>query len=352
MFGTLRLLLAFFVAIGHTGTVIFGINFGICAVTIFFMLSGFVMTGLLRTKFTSFATIPKFYADRLLRIYPQFIFFYLLYVLFFEYSGFQGAGYPIDPFSIKNFLLSLAIVPLNWAVLSGSVFHIFSEFGGLTRYILIHPAWSLGLEMQFYIIFPFILFLRSRLVAVIASAVLFALAALDVVNQPVYGYFFLPGVLFVFLSGSLMYDYNNGKKQAGVLLLLIYAFTLALYVACSMMDKLATYNKAVLLGLIVGIPLVFILSNLKRRGFDEWLGNVSYGAFLCHVLVIDAAANYGVFTAVDSLGIYLSCVFILGAIGHYLVERPVHAMRKRLQSRVRKQNTETDVVAKQELQSS
>jgi peptidoglycan/LPS O-acetylase OafA/YrhL len=78
MLGTLRLLLAVSVAVFHANIGREGLRFGASAVIIFYMISGYAMSGLAGT----FLAAPdgrfwhgavRFWRDRLLRLYPQYI---------------------------------------------------------------------------------------------------------------------------------------------------------------------------------------------------------------------------------------------------------------------------------------
>lgn len=53
------------------------------------------------------------------------------------------------------------------------------------------------------------------------------------------------------------------------------------------------FNAEVTLGIAVGIPLVYLLTKLKFHRMDEFLGNISYGVFLNHFVVMYLLRGFG-----------------------------------------------------------
>lgn len=78
--GTLRFFLALLVLYSHAGGRIQQLNPGVTAVVVFYIISGYVMTALMRRYYCpspAGPTLPStahFYLDRLLRLYPQYLF--------------------------------------------------------------------------------------------------------------------------------------------------------------------------------------------------------------------------------------------------------------------------------------
>ena len=71
--GLLRYLLASLVLASHLGhTVLDGINPGVAAVVVFYMLAGHVVAGLWQKWHQQPGALAHFYADRLWRILPQY----------------------------------------------------------------------------------------------------------------------------------------------------------------------------------------------------------------------------------------------------------------------------------------
>ena len=147
MFGTLRFILAILVALSHTGFNIFGYNPGVFAVTIFFLISGYVTSALLSQS--GVLTI-RFYAERFTRLMPSYWGIAALTWVIWFYLPPQSYFLSRQPRAM-DWIANVTVVPLNYFMWSGQ-----------DRFTLIPPAWSLGLEIQFYLVAPFLLLKSFR----------------------------------------------------------------------------------------------------------------------------------------------------------------------------------------------
>lgn len=318
--GIYRLVLAVLVAIGHMGVMFFGVDlgYGVVAVVSFFIISGFVMTALIDKNYGEISRIPAFFADRAMRIYPQFIFYMVLSsILLCTMLADSPAGNAVTP---TNLLSTVAIFPLG--------FFMF----GMSDPNIIPQAWSLGLEMCFYLLIPFILIYKARLALFYASVTIGILAFFGYLHSDFYGYRLLPGVLFIFLCGSFI---RRGTAAEHFAVFVAWGLALAgcVLVATGSAQWLP-YNVQVAAGIVIGIPMIMLLSKLPYHKADEVMGNISYGVFLNHFLIIYAGKALGVTSISPKLAaLYVAVAFLLSGISYYLVERPVLAWRKTLRAR-------------------
>ncbi|WP_293893625.1 acyltransferase [Flavobacterium sp.] len=116
-------------------------NFG---VTMFFTLSGFLITYLLLKEIEKTGTIDvkKFYMRRILRIWPLY-YFYLIIVIFL--NGIQNVEWPI--------LFYIFILP-NFKTSFNGV--IATVVGSENLVYMVGHYWSLGVEEQFYAFWPWL----------------------------------------------------------------------------------------------------------------------------------------------------------------------------------------------------
>jgi peptidoglycan/LPS O-acetylase OafA/YrhL len=121
---------------------------GSVGVTVFFTLSGFLITALLLEEHdaTGTADLRAFYRRRALRLFPALVAFLGAMLVVWRVVG-PGAATPLDV------LLALSYFG-NWFSAAGTDLH------GLTH------TWSLAVEEQFYLVWPCIFAILSRLRAV------------------------------------------------------------------------------------------------------------------------------------------------------------------------------------------
>jgi peptidoglycan/LPS O-acetylase OafA/YrhL len=272
--GIYRVILAILVALSHSGLVLFGYNPGIVAVVSFYIISGYVMNILITTHYYTLDRIFVFYIDRSLRLFPQFLiysFVSLLFVLLIPISSPFIDG--LNPIAV---ILGLFIFPLNYYML------------GYADSMLIPQAWSLGLELAFYIVSPFILIFLNRSVFILvfsASLFVFFLAFLGLIHTDYFGFRLLPGTLFIFLTGAVISDKSRFGDRFAVV---VFLTTSLMFVFAHFNEQylLLLSNKEVLLGVLIGIPAVFLLRCKSFSNLDEFFGNISYGIFLNHYIII------------------------------------------------------------------
>ncbi|MFJ7284604.1 acyltransferase family protein [Pseudomonas sp. NPDC099000] len=318
--GAYRLLLAILVAVSHMGKTFAGLNPGVVAVISFLIISGFVMTSLIERNYKTPQKIGLFYMDRALRLYPQFLFYFLTScaVIYCLLPGTPQAA----ELMLGNIAASLTMVPLG--------FYMFGVAGSL----ILPPAWSLGLEMCFYLVIPFLLIYKSRDVAFAVSVAVFMTACLGFINTDVYGYRLLPGVLFMFLCGSYLYK-PQAKGLAIAASTAVVAALMFAAIEAGLIER-RPFNAEVTAGIALGIPAVYVLTKLKFHRVDELLGNISYGVFLNHFVVMyflrafwPVAYDAHIVAAVLILSFGLSCV------SYYYIERPALKLRHALRAGVR-----------------
>jgi len=274
MFGYLRFFLAFVVMLSHVDVRFYGMNPGVSAVVVFYILAGYVVSHLYHDilpdgKYKLF----YFLKDRILRIFPLYLYVIAVTVLFLLLSDFG------DPhFTFIKTLNNLLIVPLNYYMYIDSA--ILTE----PKWWLIPPAWSLGTELQAYIVLALLFsFQKYKRTFVLFSFIIYILANFSIIHPDYYGYRFLVGVLFIFLIGTYIQkkEYKFPYFIWGFILFVLVPF---FYFTDSFSP---TYTRETFLGLVVGIPLVSFLSRTKiKLPFNALLGSLSYGLFLSHFLAI------------------------------------------------------------------
>lgn len=136
---------------GKNRTIVFLGNFGSSGVTIFFVLSGFLITYLLlmEQKVFSKININAFYFRRILRIWP--LYFLILFIAYVVIPYFIPEDHLIemDRRSLKSFLMNVFFLTNFTLILK------------LTP-LIIRVIWSIGIEEQFYIFWPWLIKMKEK----------------------------------------------------------------------------------------------------------------------------------------------------------------------------------------------
>ena len=122
---------------------------GFLGVDLFFVISGYVITRLILDSInqSSALDLRAFYAARLRRIYPGFLFMVICTIIFIGVWA---------PEAIKRFLADLPYAltgSINWLLVARHQ----DYFETVGRPPLLQHTWSLAVELQFYLIWPIIL---------------------------------------------------------------------------------------------------------------------------------------------------------------------------------------------------
>ncbi len=317
MFGIARYLLAVMVALGHADLIPQVPEAGIFAVTGFYLISGYVMTALVRANYPHIKNVKHFYFDRFLRLWPAFA---VVLVLTLAWQIYYTVIAPHAVISWLNGLPTLTdiiqhllIVPLDY--------HLFN----LQRFPIIPPAWSLGAEVQFYLVLPFLLLsYRTRAISLAASLCIFMLASFGIINGE-YGFQIVWGTLFVFLIGSTMYDLQKDHQRQKLFCSVVILLSILLFLV-----SLVLHNGGleVLAGIIMGVPTLYLLSHIQRNKIDDFFGNLSYGVFLSHFLIIHAVFQFHIYGLYGAF-IYITSTSLFALTLYYSVEKPLLWYRKR-----------------------
>lgn len=320
MLGTLRLILAIAVAVSHVNLQIAGLTPGVIAVVGFYLISGYVMTGLMRRHYTDGAHALAFYKDRAYRLLPQYFFYAGLTLLWLLATQAHTPFLSRSP-TLHDLLHNLLVLPLNYYMFNAS-----------DQFTLIPPAWSLGAEMQFYLFAPFVLLWSKRLLSVGLLALLVYLAALvGLIHSEWFGYRLLPGVLLFFLLGAWLQRLHQQRQYRNAMGFVVAVITFAA-MALSLLHysgKLhQPFNLETLLGLMLGLTLLHLLALRPRTWWDDLAGDISYGVFLNHFLILWIVFPQGVSTVQVPGLVALSIA--LSWLSQRFIERPLLKQRYRL----------------------
>ncbi len=311
---------------------------GFVGVDVFFVISGFLITGLLLERLRQGRySIIDFYQRRILRIFPV-----LILVL--------GACLAYGAFT----LLASEYAQLGTLAAGGAAFvanEVLRRESGYfdmaaTSKPLLH-LWSLGVEEQYYIIFPpllaFIWRRESRHVLGLLfglACLSWALSLLDVYNNPTTAFYGLPPRFWELLSGGILaYLHRPGSSWRGLApylgrhaaLLQSLTALLALILPCCLLNPDSLFPGFwVLLPVLsawlfidAGLDNPFNRSVLAHR-FPVAIGLISYPLYLWHwpLLVFARQADAGRLPALLAAAMLL-LAFVLAWLSYRYIELPL-----------------------------
>ena len=306
--GTLRLLLACTVVIGHSSPLFGFIGLNGYAVPAFFIISGFYMNLILDTTYNRPGGTWLFYSNRFLRLFPIYWSVLIMYavVAHLPYTESQNINRYVYDASLHfshatdGSPASLwAIIP-NLLTLGSDWFRLFAAdalSGTLTLlrpttdlkvntdvylYLIMPPNWSLGVELVFYAIVP--LLMRVRTWSLILIFLLFAgVHHLMQFWNVSWNYLPSPFNIPFFLIGMFAFrctpQFLSGPRPL-VWVAAAYPFIVGLFFQ-HMQGLLAPWNGWPFWGAFgLGLPALFIVT--KDIKWDSEVGNLSYPVYLVH----------------------------------------------------------------------
>lgn len=188
------------VVLFHAG--IPGFGGGFVGVDVFFVISGFLITGLLQERLDAGRlSLRDFYERRIRRIFPA-----LVLVLCFVWVVAYAVFLPRDLFQTGRGLLATLFFVANIFFYSQSGY-----FDAAADTKPLWHMWSLSVEEQFYFVFPLIMIVvqrwyPGRLVRVVAvlAAISFAGSAFAAILFPKAAFYMMPLRMWELATGSLL----------------------------------------------------------------------------------------------------------------------------------------------------
>lgn len=315
---------------------------GFLGVDIFFVISGFLITGIIITEIqqNSFS-FKQFYTRRIKRIYPAFITVMALVSFIasaiFIYNDFNQLRKTIELAIafLSNFYLGLTQGYFDLSANENPVLHI----------------WSLAVEEQYYLIVPLILILAYKkfreikvlfIITIILFFILLATSFIpanfykEVLHQP--NIYYLSNLRFPeLLVGSLLAIYHNFSnkgqlsKQASNILAILS--TLLLFSCLFLMNN----DIAFIPGVTLILPCIFtalIIHTTSQNNIIKlclsnkaivFIGKISYSLYLYHWIFIALAYYITGEKQINnqSIAIVTVLTIIFSVPSYYLIEQPI-----------------------------
>lgn len=301
---------------------------GSLGVIFFFVLSGFLITYLLLQEKTVTQTIAvrKFYLRRILRIWPLYYLIVLLGFLVLPHIHFLDNPY-LEKFMDQNFSANFILYLLFLPNLAFSIFAAVPHIG---------QTWSIGVEEQFYVLWPLIVKFSKNIIKalILVIAVLITAKVIVLLSYRSHPDNSILKVLKPFLAMTKMesmaiggigayYLFKGGEKIKWVFNnIILFASLLIIVLLVYVTPDFLQDGMYLVYSVLFLIIILNVSSNpdsvikLENKLFIM-LGNISYGIYMYHLIVIAFVINMVSYLGIkinDSIGsqtiIYSSTILL------------------------------------------
>ena len=321
---------------------------GFVGVDVFFVLSGFFITGMLARELSSNGTVDvgEFYGKRALRLLPA-----LLVVLLVTLLAVMWLYAPIDRAMIASNARAVALYAGNIEFARSAV-----NYFGAGDNPLLH-TWSLAVEEQFYIVWPMLFLVvaglyglkgaddpeeahavtrRRLLIGIMLAGVLSLGFSLWLTREAqAWAFFGMPTRIWEFaLGGALAMMNLRDDSNVGLATVLQAAGLLVIGLAVVTYDDATAYPGAAALlpafgaaALLIGgarAPESFV-SRALSAGWLQWLGRMSYAWYLWHWPLVGIGVELDGAIGVAGKLAWSGVALVLAWLTHRLIERPARA---------------------------
>ncbi|WP_289054512.1 acyltransferase family protein [Carboxylicivirga marina] len=264
-------------------------NRGTEAVKVFFTLSGYLIIGLLFDEKRNFGSINiyNFYIRRILRLYPVYYVVLIFGLVYYHFLlPFLGITYDANYKLLEAIVLNVVFLP--------NVFAVQYEPGSILLIL-----WSIGIEEQFYLLIaPLLALLASKryakvlLLFTLIYCFLFHSYSFPFLKQYWFYYYYMSAGGFVAVMTKMGYhlSFNKFLNRLGIYLVFtVYFITDWLKFS----NVLVNEGVATVLFSVLIVNLVMDDIRENKYPFMRYLGKISYGIYMYHMIVLNLVLFIG-----------------------------------------------------------
>ena len=292
---------------------------GFLGVDIFFVISGYVITRSLRNRTDEpfSKIISSFYARRVKRLLPALV---------------VCVAVTSAAALVVNWEPKVSLVTGALSLLGLSNIYLFNQaedyFAAATAYNHFTHTWSLGVEEQFYLLFPLLLFSvrvrRAQVIALTIASVASLVAFIHFNSTWPAAAFYLSPMRFWELGAGCLLALVPLRLPAPFVPLAILAVTLAIPPKVSEIFPPGTTIAVVFASvwLIAAINQASPVRKFLSSAPMLYVGKRSYSLYLWHWSVISIARWLVEITLLNSI-VLLALIFVLAAASYKFIEQPI-----------------------------
>ncbi|WOI54071.1 acyltransferase family protein [Parvularcula sp. LCG005] len=331
----LRAIAVILVVLFHLGLTRFGQG-GFIGVDVFFVISGYLITGHLRRDMhKGWTAIGDFYHRRALRIFPALVVVYVVCSLI-ELS----VSFPSNVVDYRNTLLSSILFVSN-------MFFFFTldyfDFAAHSNALL--HTWSLSVEEQFYIVLPLLFLIMPKssdrkLFWFLTAILVVSLVASEWVLriQPSASFYIMPLRAWELLAGSVLsLGYVPKLKGRWIAEAMTAAGVLIIVASSLMLTATSPFPGLNAIPAVLGTAMVLyandgprpLLGRLMSIWPAQFFGKISYSLYLWHWPVIVYATYFLPGHGKVDKVILFAISIALATLSYYFVEQPFRTKKMR-----------------------
>lgn len=308
----------------------FGDNGGV-GVDIFFALSGYLITTLIfeeKSRFGYF-NYKFFYLRRFYRLFPA-----LFLLLFFT--------------SLLVFFLFKASWDIYFKELISSFIYVYNiswYWGWLDKSLFLYHMWSLGVEEQYYLYWPFLIlffvkFIKKKylgyfllILSILIFSFRFYLNKFLFFNSIFMDSIFFGSILgIIFRDRGLRFLINSYVLNFSFLFIILFSTYNFLFIS-----KLLSYGYRGIFGFfscLIILNLVLdnkdsLIRKFLSNGSLIFVGKISYSLYLWHNVVFIFFRKTDYFEGYQRFILKFLISFVLAILSYFLVEKPILKISKR-----------------------
>lgn len=312
---------------------------GYLGVDVFFVISGFLITSIIYSELANGSfSIWNFYERRIRRIIPL--------LLFITVTAFSVGLFLMLPDDLEN--LAQSVIASNFS--SNNILMLITSadyWATKNEYKPLMHTWSLGIEEQYYLIYPFLLLLVAKIRLRFLYHFLILTSIISIVLFLFYGnpadrFYLLQYRYFELSTGGLFSIAIFGKKPTNPFIKYIFSLSALGILACFLTPGLT--NQFLIIATTILTVLLLTSGGLTnenhiiskyflQNSVVVYIGKISFSLYLWHQLIF-AFSRYAFFEKITfskSL-ILLSLTFILSILTYNFIEN-LFRSRKLLSTR-------------------
>jgi peptidoglycan/LPS O-acetylase OafA/YrhL len=331
-FDLIRLFAASQVAVSHTagyfglGSPILSILSLFPGVPIFFFVSGYLIYGSYEQSSKNSNTNLNFFHKRFLRLYPALWLCFVISLISIWYSGYLSGV----ELSMLDFIA--------WTIAQNTIFQFYNPdfMRGYGVGVINGSLWTISVEIQFYLLTPFIFYLLKKFKFVSVLLVILILVFANVLNpswnenlniyQKFFGVSFVPW-LYMFILGSLAYKYSSFLK---ILRGTHFLSILGLFIISYFLTKdIGWSNNINPISYLLMAATIMKIAYTKPHLSDTILkkNDISYGIYIFHMPI----ANYFLYQeTVGIVGFIITAILtvIVAILSWFFYEKKFLLLKK------------------------